>query len=88
MRLNCNNKRGRQQPPALYTQGTTMENELAAEKKANAAPDKAKLLSLAARIDAIEMPTLAADEGQRIIAQTRELLAKVTAYIRTNSDKL
>lgn len=60
----------------------------AAEKKANAAPDKAKLLSLAARIDAIEMPTLAADEGQRIIAQTRELLAKVTAYIRTNSDKL
>jgi len=59
-----------------------------AEEKAKAAPDKEKLSDLAARIDSIAIPELASKDGQKILSQTRELLAKVSAYIRNNSEKL
>lgn len=62
--------------------------ELRAKEKAAAAPDKAKLNDLAGRIDNIEIPALTSKDGQKIIAQTRELLAKVSAYIRNNSANL
>lgn len=59
-----------------------------AERKAKAAPDKEKLLVLAQLIDEIKLPEVKTEEAQAIINSSRELLVKVSNYIREKSNKL
>lgn len=59
-----------------------------AEKKAKAAPDKEKLLLLAQTIDAMLLPELKTDEANKVLSNTKDLLVKVSNYIREQSNKL
>lgn len=54
------------------------------KRKALLAPDKEKLLALAATIEATELPALASKDAQAVLNQVEELLAKVSTYIRGN----
>ena len=56
-----------------------------AEKKAKAAPDKAKLNDLAAMLDGLVLPELKSEEANRILADAKALLAKVSNFIREKS---
>lgn len=53
-----------------------------AERKAKAAPDKAKLIELAKSIDYLSLPEVKSEEAQRILINTKELLNKVSNFIR------
>lgn len=57
-----------------------------AERKAKAAPDKQKLQSFATLIDNIELPVVKSEEAEKIVANAKELLAKVSAYIREKTE--
>jgi hypothetical protein len=48
------------------------------------APDKEKLLMLATKIEATELPALASKDAQAVLNQVEELLARVSKYIRGN----
>lgn len=48
------------------------------------APDKEKLLALAATIEATELPALASKDAQAVLNKVEELLTKVSTYIRGN----
>ncbi len=48
------------------------------------APDKEKLLALAARVEATELPALASKDAQAVLNQVEALLSKVSTYIRAN----
>lgn len=54
------------------------------KRQALLAPDKDKLLALAATIEATELPALASKDAQAVLNQVEELLAKVSTYIRGN----
>lgn len=60
----------------------------AAEKKAKNAPDKTKLIELAARIEALNMPEIKSEEAQKILSDVKTLLSKVTVFIREKSSGL
>lgn len=59
-----------------------------AEKKALTAPDRDKLLALAAVLNAVMLPTLATPEAQQIMADVQGLMGKVNAYILKKADEL
>jgi len=59
-----------------------------AEKKAKAASDEAKLNEFASMLDALAMPELKSEEAQKILADAKTLLAKVSAFVREKSSKL
>jgi hypothetical protein len=59
-----------------------------AEKKAAAAPDKHKLIHLATFIDTFQRPLIKSEEGNKILTATNELLAKVSAFIRSKTNEL
>ena len=59
-----------------------------AEAKAKAAPDKAKLLELAKAIDSIDLPELKSEQAIIILNQSKELLLKVSNFIREKTNKL
>lgn len=60
----------------------------AAEKKAKNAPDKTKLIELAAQIDGLNMPEIKGEEAQKILADVKTLLSKVSVFIREKSSGL
>ena len=53
-----------------------------AEKKAKAAPDKMKLIALARTIDGLILPEMKSEEGEKILADIKTLLSKISYYIR------
>lgn len=59
-----------------------------ADKKAKAAPDKEKLITLAALINHIDLPEMKTEEGKTIIKNVNVLLGKVSTYILENTNKL
>jgi hypothetical protein len=63
-------------------------DKLAAEKKANAAPDKSKLLDLAKRLRTPNLPELKSKEASDILTNVKALLEKTAIFIETNCDKL
>jgi hypothetical protein len=60
----------------------------AAEKKAKNAPDKTKLIELALQIDGLNMPEIKSEEAQKILADVKTLLSKVSVFIREKSSGL
>lgn len=54
------------------------------KRSALLAPDKEKLLALAATIEATELPALASKDAQAVLNQVEVLLTKVSTYIRGN----
>lgn len=60
----------------------------AAERKAKNAPDKTKLLELAAQIDGLNFPELKSDEAKAILKDVAILLGKVSRFIREKSENL
>lgn len=56
-----------------------------AEKKAKNAPDKEKLLEIARNIDNIAIPEIKSEEAQKILADVKTLLSKVSIFIREKS---
>ena len=60
----------------------------AAEKKAKNAPDKTKLIELASQIDGLNMPEIKSEEAQKILADVKTLLSKVSVFIREKSSGL
>ena len=60
----------------------------AAERKAKNAPDKTKLLELAAQIDGFNLPELKSEEAKAILANVKGLLVKVSGFIREKSNGL
>ena len=59
-----------------------------AEKKAKNAPDKTKLIELAAQIDGLNMPEIKSEEAQKILVDVKILLSKVSVFIREKSSGL
>ena len=59
-----------------------------AEKKAKAAPDKAKLNDLAAMLDGLVLPELKSEEANKVLADAKALLAKVSNFIREKSSMI
>jgi len=59
-----------------------------ADRKAKAAPDKAKLIELAKSIDHLSFPGVKSENAQRILITTRELLNKVSNFIREKTSKI
>ncbi len=59
-----------------------------AERKAKAAPDKAKLIEFAKVIDELVYPELRSEEAQQILSNTKELLNKVSNFIREKTSKI
>lgn len=76
----------------LKAEADRKENERkakeAAEKKAKNAPDKIKLIELAAQIDGLNMPEIKGEEAQKILADVKTLLSKVSVFIREKSSGL
>lgn len=60
----------------------------AAEKKAKNVPDKTKLIELAAQIDGLNMPEIKSEEAQKILADVKTLISKVSVFIREKSSGL
>lgn len=56
-----------------------------AEKKAKAAPDKAKLNDFAKMLDELTLPELKSEEANKILTDTKILIAKVSSFIREKS---
>lgn len=65
-----------------------LKAEKEAERKAKAAPDKAKLIELAKSIDYLSLPEVKSEEAQRILVNTRELLNKVSNFIREKTSNI
>jgi len=59
-----------------------------AERKAKAAPDKAKLNEFAKVIDELVLPELKSEEANHILNNTKELLTKVSGFIREKTSKI
>jgi colicin import membrane protein len=76
----------------LKAEADKKENERkakeAAEKKAKNAPDKEKLLEFAINIDNIAIPEIKSEEAQKILADVKMLLSKVSVFIREKSSGL
>lgn len=76
----------------LKAEADRKENERkakeAAEKKAKNAPDKTKLIELAITIDNIAIPEIKGEEAQKILADVKTLLSKVSVFIREKSSGL
>jgi len=58
------------------------------ERKAKAAPDKAKLIELASVIDGLFYPELRSEEARQILSNTKDLLNKVTNFIREKTSNI
>jgi uncharacterized protein YktA (UPF0223 family) len=63
-------------------------DKIEAEKKAKNAPDKTKLIELAAQIDGLNMPEIKGEEAQKILSDVKILLSKVSVFIREKSSVL
>lgn len=61
------------------------ENE---RRRASLAPDKEKLLALAVELERLELPALESHDAQVILGKVGEVLAKTSAYLRINAEKL
>jgi len=59
-----------------------------ADRKAKAAPDKAKLIEFAKVIDGLVLPELKSEEANHILANTKELLNKVSNFIREKTSNI
>lgn len=59
-----------------------------AEKKAKAAPDKAKLNDFAKMLDDLILPELKSEEANKVLADAKTLLNKVSNFIREKSNTL
>lgn len=59
-----------------------------AEKKAQSAPDKAKLIELAKTIDNLVLPDLKSDESKKILNDAKGLLKKVSIFIKEKAEQL
>lgn len=59
-----------------------------AEKKAKAAPDKTKLNDFAKMLDELTLPELKSEEAQKILSDVKNLLSKVSVFIREKSSRL
>lgn len=59
-----------------------------AKRKAERAPDKAKLIALADTIDSIPLPAVVSAEANLVSGQARGLLAKVSAFLRERAESL
>ena len=59
-----------------------------AERQALLAPDKAKLLTLAASLGHLELPSVKSDNAQKIVNGTRKLLNEVGIYVLNQANKL
>lgn len=66
----------------------TAEERLLAEKKAQSAPDKEKLLSLALAIEDLPLPILSTPDATLVVENVAALLNKVTNYIRASTNLL
>lgn len=64
------------------------KNKDIAEKKARNAPDREKLEALAQTVDSIIFPDLKSDEAQKIASQAKELLTKVSNFIKDKSSTI
>jgi len=62
--------------------------EAKAQKALELAPDKDKLIAFAKQLDSLDLPQLKTKESQKIVIETKELLNKVTKYIREQTTKL
>ncbi len=62
--------------------------EKRAAKKAAMAPDKDKILALAASITAIPMPSVASEEAQRLVAEISSKCVKFAAWVSQQADAL
>ena len=58
------------------------------QKAAQKAPDKQKLLTLAEKIEALEMPDAKSAEAKKILSDTRGLLNKTAKFIREQTENL
>lgn len=56
-----------------------------AEKKAKAAPDKAKLNDFAKMLDELVLPELKSEEAKKVLSDAKNLLQKVSNFIREKS---
>lgn len=54
------------------------------ERQALLAPDKEKLLALAATLENTQLPALSSKDAQAVLNKTEELLGKISSYIRGN----
>lgn len=54
------------------------------KRQALLAPDKEKLLALAATLENIQLPALSSKDAQAVLNKTEELIGKVSTYIRGN----
>jgi len=59
-----------------------------ADRKAKAAPDKAKLIEFANVIDGLVLPELKSEDANHILENTKELLTKVSNFIREKTSKI
>lgn len=59
-----------------------------AEKKAKNAPDKVKLIELADRLDALDLPKVKGEDAKKILLDVNTLLKKITTFVRERSENL
>ena len=64
------------------------ESELAAKKKAEKAPDKEKLLSFVSTLNEIGLPRVKTTEGAAVVSGIEKMIAKMTAWINAEVEKL
>jgi len=62
--------------------------KIAEEKKAARQPDKLKIVNFANLLDRIEIPTASSEEGQAILSSSKDLLTKISKFLREKSDTL
>jgi len=65
-----------------------MRSQKEADRKAKAAPDKAKLIELAKDIDGLVLPELKSEEANHILSNTKELLNKVSNFIHEKTSNI
>lgn len=59
-----------------------------AEKKAKNAPDKEKLIELANRLDNFDLPEIKGEEANKILSDVKNLIGKISNFIREKSYNL
>jgi len=62
--------------------------KIAEEKKAARQPDKLKIVNFANLLDRIEVPTASSEEGQAILSSSKDLLTKISKFLREKSETL
>lgn len=64
------------------------KQQLSDERKLKRAPDRAKLLSFAGQIDALQALEMTSEEGQEILKSTKTLLDKTVVYLKSKAEAL